>query len=180
MKTFPFYSALSEVYDTYGIELDEDLFENYAWTAWRKIGNKQYKLYRTVITPEKDPEGGWYVCKPCNLDSIEAITLPFEYAQETSSVWNHNGFYTHPVEENIEVSKRMPNALYIPGKFVKYRELGDRIYFTEPFKNLNLLYKGLYTDENGLPYLTEKEIDAIALYCAYVYTNKKGLMSKDI
>ena len=79
----------------------------------------------------------------------------------------------------IEQGKTDPNALYIPGKFVKYRELGDRIYFTEPYRELNLLYKGLFTDENGFPYLTASEIEAVALYCAYSDKNKKGLMSKD-
>ena len=45
----------------------------------------------------------------------------------------------------------MPNELYIPGKLVKYKELGDKIYFTEPFVELNLLYKGWYTDEKNIP-----------------------------
>ena len=46
----------------------------------------------------------------------------------------------------------MPHELYIPGKLVKFKELGDKIYFTEPFAELNLLYKGWYTDEDGFPY----------------------------
>ena len=64
-------------------------------------------------------------------------------------------------------------------KLVKYKELGDKIYFTEPFVELNLLYKGWYTDENGFPYLNEKEVEAIALYCAYAEHYKKGIVSKD-
>ena len=179
MKKYSIYAALDHARDMYGVELDEDTFEVYAMSAWTKIGNKDYKLYLTKADTECDPEGGWYVCKPCNMDSIEAITLNFESAQETSSVSNNFSIYSHNIEQNIETSKRMPNGLYIPGKYVKYKELGDRIYFTEPFKNLNILYKGLYTDENGFPYLSEKEIEAIALYCAFSDKYKKGLMSKD-
>jgi hypothetical protein len=29
------------------------------------------------------------------------------------------------------------------------------------------LYRGLILDEDGLPELTDKEVDAIAAYCAY-------------
>ena len=173
------YAALEHANDMYGVNLNEDTFEVYAESAWRKIGNKDYKLYLTKLHPEKDPTGGWFSEKPCNLDAIEAITLNYESAQETSPVSNHISGYNHGIEQLIEQGKTDPNALYIPGKFVKYRELGDRIYFTEPYRELNLLYKGLYTDENGFPYLTASEIEAVALYCAYSDKYKKGLMSKD-
>ena len=42
MEKYKFYSALSHCYETYGVELDEDQFETYAMSAWRKIGNKDY------------------------------------------------------------------------------------------------------------------------------------------
>ena len=179
MKQYPLYAALEHAKDMYGVDIDEDLFETYAMSAWLKIGNKNYRTYLIKVYPQMDPNGGWYVCKPCNLDSIEAITLNHEAAQNTSSIINNPSGYTHGIEDGIEASKYMPNHLYIPGKFVKYKELGDKIYFTEPFRELNLLYKGLYTDENGLPYINEKEVEAIALYCAYSDKYKKVLMTKD-
>ena len=179
MKKYPFYAAIEHAREMYGLELDEDLFETYGMSAWQKIGNKDYRTYITKINPECDPEGGWSVRKPCNLDSIEAITLNFESAQETSSVSNYHGAYTHVIEQNIEDSKREPNPLYISGKLVKYKDLGDKIYFTEPYKELNLLYKGLYTDENGLPFLSNKEVEAIAVYCAFVDHYKHGIINKN-
>lgn len=179
MRNNSIYAAMEQARDMYGVELKEDQFEVYAEAGWRKIGNKEYKVYTTCIHPIADPDGGWYVCKPCNLDSIEAITLNYESAQETSPISDFHGMVTHPIEQGIEAMKTMPNQLYISGKFVKYRELGDRIYFTEPYRSLNLLYKGLYTDEDGFPFLNEKEVDAIALYCAYSEKYKKGIMSKD-
>ena len=47
-------------------------------SAYLKIGNHDYRTYRTKIYPQEDPDGGWSVEKPCNLDAIEAITLNFE------------------------------------------------------------------------------------------------------
>lgn len=179
MKKYPFYAALEHASEMYGVELNEDQFETYGMSAWQKIGNKDYKMYLTKMCLECDPNGGWYVDKPCNLDAIEAITLNYESAQETSPVDNYHGAYTHPIEQNIEGSKQMPNELYIPGKFVKYKELGDRIYFTEPYPEVNILYKGLYTDEDGLPYLSNKEVEAIAAYCAFVDHYKHGIQQKN-
>lgn len=179
MTKHDFYTALSQLYEMHGVELDEDTFETYALSAYKKIGNRNYKLYRIRLTPQRDMEGNWFVCKPCNMDSIEAITLDYESAQETSSVVNNAGSYTHPVEQWIESTKSMPAHLYLPGKFVKYRELGDKIYFTEPYNSVNILYKGQYVDENGLPYLNDKELDAVVAYCLYAVDQKQGRLTKD-
>lgn len=173
------YSALSLLYELHGVEMDEDTFETFALSAYNMIGNHDYRTYRIVAYPEKDPSGGWFVYKPCNMDEIEAITLGYESAQETSAVSNVAGSYTHEIEQWVEQSKYMPNHLYIPGKFVKYQELGDRIYFTEPFSAVNILYKGYYADEDGLPYINEKEKRAIVAYCLYAYDQKQGRLTKD-
>ena len=167
MEKYKFYSALSHCYETY------------AMSAWRKIGNKDYKMYLLKANPICDNEGGWYVCLPCNCNTIEAITLPFEDAQNITATENYYGMYSHPIEDEIELAKRMPNELYIPGKFVKYKELDDKVYFTENFPVVNILYKGIYADEDGLPMLTWREMEAIAVYCAFAHYYKSGLKTKD-
>lgn len=179
MTKYPLYTALSNLYEIYGIEMDEDTFETYAMAAWKKIGNKDYRIYRLKAFPVKDPDGGWYICKPCNLDAIEAITLNFESVRTIDTIRNFAFAENQPIEQWIEANKKMPNELYISGKFVKYRELGDRIYFTEPFSEVNVLYKGLYCDEDGLPYINDKELEAITAYCAYSYDYKQARMTKD-
>lgn len=179
MTKEPFYSVLPLVYELYGIEMDEDQFETLGMIAWKKIGNKDYTIKIVKAHPECDPSGGWSVCKPCDLNKIEAITLPFEDAQQTSSVINNPGFYNHNVEQDIEWAKRMPNELYLPGKFVKYKELGDKIYFTEPYAVVQIMYKSFFFDEDNLPFLNSKEQNAIAAYCAYTINYKKGIQTKD-
>lgn len=179
MKKYPFYTALTLVNDLYGIELDSDTFENYGMIAYTKIGNKDYKMHVAKMHPEFDCDGGWFITRPCNADSIEAITLNFESAEMNNAIENYPGPRNQSIEQWIESDKVIPNEHYIPGKFVKYKELGDRIYFTEPYAEVNVLYKGYYTDESGLPYINDKEMDAIAAYCAYIYDYKKGRMTKD-
>lgn len=180
MKKYPFFTAFSHLYEMYGVEIDEDTYETYAMSAYRKIGNKDFKLYTMCATPICDTDGsGWYIELPCNVDSIEAITLPFEDARETDVRYNYYGNVSQPIEQEIENTKRMSSNFYIPGKYVKYHEVGNKVYFTEPFKKVNILYKGIYADEQGFPYLNNKEIEAIAAYCAYIYDFKKGRQTKD-
>jgi hypothetical protein len=113
------------------------------------------------------------------LDSIEAITLDYESAQETSSVNNNIGDINHNIEQDIETSLSHRSDMYASGKFVKYRELADRIYFFSPYSAVNLLYKGQYLDETGLPYINDKELDAIVAYCVYAEDMKKARLTKD-
>ena len=83
MKKYPFYTALSQAFEMYGLELDDDIFETYGMSAYNKIGNKDYRMYKVRLTPKADSQGGWYIEKPCNFDSVEAITLDYESAQST-------------------------------------------------------------------------------------------------
>ena len=47
------------------------------------------------------------------------------------------------------------------------------------FNIVNILYKGYVVDDDGLPLLNEKEIDAIAGFCAFANMRKKALMTRD-
>ena len=179
MTHYPIYAAWQHAKDMYGLEISQDTFETYAMSAFLKIGNKECRLYRTKIHPKPDCEGGWVATKPCNLDTIEAITTGFEDVQLSTTMNPYAGPINASIEHDIESKKRLTSAYYMPGKLVKYTELGDKIYFNSPFSELNLLYKGWYTDENGFPFLNEKEVEAIAVYCAYSEHYKKGIVSKD-
>ena len=179
MKKYPFYTALSQLSEIYGLELDEDTFETYGLSAYNKIGNKDYRMYRTRLYPQSDPDGGWYVEKPCNLDSIEAITLDYESAQGTHTMDVNAGARFQNIEQNIENTQSHTSDFYMPGKLVKYKELADKIFFNSHYPAVNLLYKGQYLDEDGLPYLNDKELDAIVAYCAYAEDLKKARLTKD-
>lgn len=174
-----FYTAYSHLYDVYGLEINEDMFETLGMIAWNKIGNKQSRIYQIQLIPEADQYSGWTVCLPCNVDEIEAVTANYEDYQKTSSTQNYPGMISMPTENHIEFEKYGTNDLYMSGKFIKYRQTGDSLYFTEPYNVVNILYKGVYADEDGLPYLNIKEVDAIALYCVTTIGFKKARATHD-
>jgi hypothetical protein len=42
-----------------------------------------------------------------------------------------------------------------------------------------VVYKGIIADDKGLPTINFKELEAISAYCAYAYTYKKAMVTKD-
>lgn len=179
MKQYPLYTALTQLFELHGVELDEDTFETYAMSAYNKIGNKNYRMYRARLTPKRDCDGSLYIEKPCNLDSIESITLDYESAQETSTINNNIASINHNIEQDIENSLYHTSDMYMSGKFVKYREAPDKIYLFNSYPSVNLLYKGQYLDDTGLPFINDKELDAIVAYCVYAEDMKKARLTKD-
>lgn len=175
----PFYTAYTYLNDIFGIHITEDLFETMGYVAWSKIGNRQTRMYKIQLIPEKDDDYGWFVYVPCNATIIEAVTTNYEDYQKTSPKSDYPGITSLPTENFIEYMKFGTNDEYISGKLVKFRQLGDKIYLTEPYQLVNVLYKGIHFDDNGLPFLNDKEVHAIATYCAYSETYKKGIQTKD-
>jgi len=49
----------------------------------------------------------------------------------------------------------------------------------DKFNTVNILYKGVIADEEGLPFLNSKELDAIAVFCAYSSMYKNALVTRD-
>lgn len=180
LKKYPFYTVYSHLSDMFGMEISEDQFEVMALSGWEKINNKEYQLYRIQLIPEPAEDGmGWYVTIPCNCDIIESVTAGFEDYQRTSPIEFYNGYNSSPSEHFNEYIKYDKNALYQSGKLLQYRVLGDRIYINEEQPFVNILYKGIYVDEEGLPFLNIKEVEALTSYCAFCTLKKKSYQSMD-
>ena len=180
MKRYPFYSALIKLRDFYGVELTGEDFENIGLVAWDKIGNKDVKLYKYVVVPEKTETGEYYVDLPCNADIIESVTADYEDYQKTTPTNNISGSNQSSwVEGYVESRKFHTNHLYTSGKYIKYRREENRLYLSEKFNSVKILYKGVHVDDEGLPYLTDDESLAIATFCAYVDDFKKARITKD-
>lgn len=166
-----FYSAYAQANLLYGLELTPEEFEEIGLIAWNKIGNRQTKLYR-------------YRCKidcealtvelPCNCDFVEAVTYDFEDWKYTTNDTVNGDYQSQFIENYIEGRKLYSNPFYISGKLAKYEQVNDTLYFDKDYGSVNILYKGILLDDDGLPYINEKEKDAIACYCAYTKRFKEG------
>ena len=175
MTTNKFYYVAVLLEQLYGITIPDESLEEIGLVAWNYIGNKRCRLYRYSAC--SDSEGK--IELPCNVDIIEGITYDFEdweYVTNSTPEGNLNSAY---VEHYIEARKEFQDPLYIRGKFIKYEQVGDTLYIQKPNAKVNILYKGIILDEDGLPELTDKEAMAIATYCAYTVKFKEGLMTNN-
>lgn len=179
MTRFPFKTAYTQAREFYGLELNPDEFENIGITAWGLIGNKEFRLYKFTTVPLQDDSGAYFIDLPCNCDYIEAVTKDYEDYQKTSnqniSGNNQNGW----IEGYIESRKFNMNHLYSSGGFIKYTQIGNKIYLSDKFDKVNILYKGVIVDQEGLPFLSEFEVDAVAAFCAYVDDYKRARVTRD-
>lgn len=156
----------------YETELTPDEFEEIGMIAWGKIGNKQTKLYR--YRSKIDCET-LTVDLPCNCDEIEAVTYDFEDWRYVTNDTVNGDYQSQFIENYIEGRKLYNSPYYISGKFAKYERVNDTLYFDKDYGSVNILYKGIIVDDDGLPYVNEKEKDAIACYLAYTKRFKEGL-----
>jgi len=175
MEQRKFYEAKSHLFEFYGIDMDDDTFETYALHAWDKINNKSYRLY-TFSGRVKNNK----LELPCNVDIIESVQGLGESVGTTNVVSSIGAYNTSSfIEDNIEDLKSPGSPFYGKGHYIDYSRSGNVLYFTGNDFTVNILYKGIVADEDGLPSLNYKEIEAIAKYCAAVDMTKKAYITKD-
>ena len=160
----------------YGLELEPEQFEELGLTAWNLIGNKTVRLYNYSANISCDDLS---VQLPCNCDIIEAVTYNNEdwnYSTNKTVNGDYNSQFT---EQYIEARKLYQAPLYISGKYAKYERVGDTLYFDKDYGKVNILYKGVILDEDGLPKVNEKEALAIATYIAFATKQKQGWITNN-
>lgn len=176
MQYNDFHYAMSLCQTLYGVELQEDEFEEIGLIAWEKIGNKRAKIYRYNICMDTCSNT---VELPCNCDLLEAVTTDWEDWGNVTNDTPEGDFNSGITEQYIEHRKSFQNPLYQKGKFIKYERVGNTLYLDRPYNKVNILYRGIVLDDDGLPEITEREANAIATFCAYVTKYKEGLTTNN-
>ncbi len=186
MNDFHYISVLLEM--MYGIELDEEDVEELGLIAWNLIGNKNVRTYRCRATIDPSDLS---ITLPCNALSgnggnsglgggiVEAVTSDYEDWNRFTNYSTNGDINSSYVEQSIELQKYFQDSLYIPGKLLKYEQVGDKLYFTHNYGTVNILYRGILADDNGLPEISDKEATAIATYIAYIQKFKEGLVTNN-
>lgn len=176
MELLSFKAAYPQLRELYGLELNPDEFETIGMIGWDKIGNKMLTIEKVTAQVING-----IVTLPCDVEAIESVTMDLADFQQTSNLRDTPLIYNQYVEKYIDL--RRGNNLdptYVDGKFVKYRPLNEnQIQISRPDGWVNIMYRSLMLDEDGLPKLNVKEVDAIAAYVAYAYTFKHAMMTRD-
>lgn len=170
-----FYAILAHLNTMYGMDMSNSSFENIALHAWDQIGNKNYTLYRmSGHTTNKRLQ------LPCNADIIESVTAPGQSVIHATGTFNNSEYFVNQsIEDNIEQQSSKTEALYTSGHFIDYTLHENNLLFTREYEHVDVLYKGVIVDDEGLPLVNFKEKDAIAKYCAFVQLQKQAMVSKD-
>lgn len=172
----PFYYAMTLLNTMFGLTIPEDQFEEIAIVGWNFIGNKRMKIYRYQTDVDSCEQG---VELPCNVDQIEAVTTDWEEWNYSTNDTPNGNIYSAFVESYIEHRKAFRDPLYAKGKFIKYERVGNMLYFDRPYGRINILYRGVILDDDGLPEITDKEALALATYCAYIIKFKEGIRTNN-
>lgn len=181
MNNFHYINVLLDSF--YGIEMGNEEVEEMGLIAWGRIGNRNTKLYKytACINPHD-----LSVTLPCNaaMDDqgrkcVELVTTQWEDWSTVTNYSENGDNNTSFIETQIESEKQYQSAYYLPGKVLKFEEVGDKLYFTHNYGKVNILYKGIIADEEGLPELSDKEAMAIATFIAYSEKFKEGLRTNN-
>lgn len=159
----------------YGIEMEDEDLEELGLLAWEMIGNKNVRLYKYRTCTDSNNS----IKLPCNASSLEAVTTSYEDWNRVTNFSERGDQRTSFIENHIEAEKIYSSPYYISGKLINYELVGDTLYFVRNYGTLNILYKGILMDEEGLPILSNKEAQAIATYIAYVNKYKEGLKTNN-
>ena len=177
MNNFHYVSVLLDL--LYGIEIEDQDMEELGLIAWGLIGNKNTKLYRVRLCIDPKDNSITLPCNAIEEGCVELVTSSWEdWERVTNKTWNGD-LNSAFVETAIEAEKVYQSPWYLPGKILKYEQSGDKLYFTHNYGTVNVLYKGILADEEGLPQLTDKEATAIASYIAYILKFKEALVTNN-
>ncbi len=160
----------------YGVTAKESDYEDVALDGYERIGNKHTRLYRYV----GDVVNGKLEL-PCNVAEgvIESVHIPIPDTQRTSNISDWNSLSSLWTESFIDFKKIDEDPYWTRGKYVKYDEGNDVLYFSHDYKRVMVVYHGILMDDDQLPLLNDKEIKAIAAYVAYMSLFKEGLQKRD-
>ena len=123
-REYPFGTAYMEARAQFGLELDQDEFESIAITAWKKIGNQKFRLYKERVKPMQDGENNNLIYKtpvPWNCDHILSVTADFEDYQRTSNYLDYPDPRVIWQNDYIERFKLNESDLYQRGSLINYR-----------------------------------------------------------
>jgi len=183
-----FLNAKFLMKDLFGITMTDEDFIEKAYRAFRKIGNIAQATH--IIRPKVT---GCRIELPCNVEFIESVSsgkylLPelddFSLIYEDNYGPATSKFYYPDLLTTTQFNKSnlTKTPLHFDGQLIPYTLIGKNkaIEISEHWLGtiINITYRGQILDEEGLPALTPKEVEAIAHWVAYIDTQKRAFMKE--
>lgn len=174
-STFPehsVYTALAMIDDLFGLDIEQSRFEEWAMIAIQKIGTNTelVKIQGTV-------EEGGVVELPCRAKIIKAVTSDLSVYSQWEGI--------NVGADDMKVTDRH-GSTFKDGSISGGLPKGNYVNFT-PVSRTRLkvddslvgsyVYVLVYTsieDEKGWPMFTQKQVEAIAYYVAYLYVQREA------
>lgn len=174
---YNFLQAMYHCKQLYDVEFtDPDEFAEIGYNGWKLIGNRRTTINKIVA--DVDPVT-LTIELPCGVDFIESVTVQPENWNESTNIHSNGDYSSNYTEQWIESTKSNTHPLYTSGRFIHYRRIGDKLYFERAYRCVTIVYRGVVLDEDDLPIINDKEMEAIAVYVAYVVTYKQALRTKN-
>jgi hypothetical protein len=175
----------------FGIIMQEEEYIEHAYRTFRKMGNI---ALATHCIKESVPDD-LTIELPCNVEFIEAVSTGDIYLNNGTDVVYYfdgtqnlrpvvNQYYYPDILNDTYMNKvsLSRSDLHPIGQLVPYEliDCNRKLLLKEPMRgqSVNIIYRGQILDDEGLPCLSPKEVEAIAYYLAYIMT-QKGAFQRD-
>lgn len=158
-REIPFLAIGERLNLIHGITMSESDIINLGLLGWDKIGNKDVKYYRYNVDVQS-----YRAQLPCNVYAIEAVSINVSECSES--------LQQDVIKYIINDVPKYLHDLYPSGSFINFENCGDHLKLEIDAVPIEIIYEGIYADKEGLPYLNEKEAEAISYFLAYMHDYK--------
>ncbi len=168
-----FLSGLNRLHTIHGITIDENDYIELAFIAWDKIGDRALKMYHF-----HNKLNGNSLTLPCNFYSLEALITERgiqNYNLSYGVIFDYYSKYNYKL-----YGKPFNSDLYnISGNYINYSIENNELVFGEKDAKLlqgttiSVYYKGILSDSDGYPLITDRQAEAISYYIAYIMEHRK-------
>ena len=180
LNTLNFKHVFSRLNLLHNVSIESvDEWIEIALIGWNMIGNKELEY----VTYENLPVVDSKVEIPCSFYKIEAVTRGSDNIFYYHDSVTHDNNQFNPYHTRYSGKVNLKDIREINGEYIPYTLYPDYILIThknnvDSLRCVNILISTVKLDCDGLPYLTEREVNALIDYCLLVHYQKTVTLGK--
>jgi hypothetical protein len=162
-RHLPFLTSKAKAKQRYALDMKTDEFIEMAYDVWRSIGNIATTVTRYFTKVPDD----MIVEIPQNAEFIQSVTSVDQQAVVTTfDSGGEKERHVPAVSVRSNTPERNQSLTTSPGESINYTVLDENtIQITSPNminNDIMIVYNAINVDDDGLPLLNDKEVEAIA------------------